>query len=104
MPALPEKGAVYIIVDDICDGGGTFNLLAEEFFKDPASEGAELALFVSHGIFSKGLNAIDKRITSIYTTDSWAQTPRGLVPPEDRLIVLSLQPVIDKILKEVAGA
>lgn len=105
MPALPEKGAVYIIVDDICDGGGTFNLLAEAFFKDPSSEGAELALYVSHGIFSKGLSAIDSRIVTICTTDSWCRLESGVhltATGDHWLTVLSLQPVIDKILSEAA--
>jgi len=72
MPTLPKAGC-YIIVDDICDGGGTFNLLAEEFGKDPLASQSYLEMFVSHGIFSKGLNAIDRRIKRITTTDSWCQ-------------------------------
>lgn len=70
MPIIPKKGR-YIIVDDICDGGGTFNLLAEQFFACPISVYCNLELFVSHGIFSKGLKAIDKRISHITTTNSW---------------------------------
>jgi len=103
LPALPEKGAVYVIIDDICDGGGTFNLLAEAFSKDPASEGAALALFVSHGIFSNGLNAIDSRIALIVTTNSWARLgDTGTQQDPGRLTVLSLQPVIDKILEDAS--
>jgi ribose-phosphate pyrophosphokinase len=94
----------YLVVDDICDGGGTFNLLAEAFEKDPHAAKSRLALYVSHGIFSKGLNAIDKRYEVIYTTDSWCRKPwdvsMDLPARKSRLDVLSLQPVIDKILED----
>lgn len=39
------------IVDDICDGGGTFIGLAEELNKRNAGK---IGIFVTHGIFSKG--------------------------------------------------
>lgn len=60
------QGMDCLIVDDICDGGGTFVGLAEELKKKNAGK---LFLAVSHGIFSKGfevLNCFDK----IFTTDS----------------------------------
>lgn len=86
MPKLPGSGR-YIIVDDICDGGGTFNLLANQFLSDPLASGSSLELFVSHGIFSKGLDAISPAIEHITTTDSWCQIPHG-----DRLTVIPLIP------------
>lgn len=54
----------YLVVDDICDGGGTFNLLAE------ALKNIELDLWVSHGGFTKGLDELLKRYENIFTTDS----------------------------------
>jgi ribose-phosphate pyrophosphokinase len=62
-----------LIVDDICDGGGTFKLLADALM----NEGAEsVDLFVTHGIFSKGPE-LDK-INNIYTTNSYRDlTPEG---------------------------
>lgn len=44
-------GQVVLIVDDICDGGSTFIMLAKKLFDAGA---AEVHLFVSHGLFSKG--------------------------------------------------
>jgi ribose-phosphate pyrophosphokinase len=100
MPPLPGPGS-YVVIDDICDGGGTFNLLAEEFVKDPYAKDSELALWVSHGIFSKGLNAIHPKYELIMTTDSWQRNDiTGTVHDPNRLYVVSLQPVIDKILKD----
>jgi ribose-phosphate pyrophosphokinase len=98
MPPLPGVGD-YVIVDDICDGGGTFNLLADEFMKDPCGEASGLGLIVSHGIFSKGIDNIHPRIDFIMTTDSWY---RG--GDKYRVDVLPLQKVIDKIVEEANDA
>lgn len=92
MPPLPEAGN-YIIVDDICDGGWTFNLLAAQFFADPLA--GALELFVSHGIFSKGLAAIDSGIQHITTTDSWLYPGRYAGYP--RLNVIKLDQLYSKI-------
>ena len=91
LPSLPSHGR-YIIVDDICDGGGTFNLLAREFQADPRSAGSKLELFVSHGIFSKGLGGIDPVIEHITTTDSWCR-----LPSDARLTLLPLSPLFPLI-------
>ncbi len=55
-----------LIVDDICDGGGTFIGLAEELKKKNAGK---LYLAVSHGIFNKGFDAL-KCFDGIFTTDT----------------------------------
>lgn len=89
MPPLPAVGE-YVIVDDICDGGGTFNLLAEEFLRDPYGPESRLSLFVSHGIFSKGVSNIHPKITEIFTTDSWCNVA------DPRLTVLPLTYLIEK--------
>lgn len=55
------------IVDDICDGGGTFTLLADELRKRNCGS---VNLIISHGIFSKGIEAL-QNIDRIYITDSF---------------------------------
>ena len=62
------EGKACLIVDDICDGGGTFMGLAEELKKKNAGD---LYLAVSHGIFSKGVENLQQHFTQIYTTDSF---------------------------------
>ena len=57
-----------LIVDDICDGGGTFIGLAEELKKKNAGK---LYLAVSHGIFNKGVAILNQFFETIYTTDSF---------------------------------
>lgn len=61
------QGKDYLIVDDICDGGGTFIGLADELKKKNAGK---LYLAVSHGIFSKGFENLDV-FEKIFTTDSF---------------------------------
>jgi ribose-phosphate pyrophosphokinase len=61
------NGSDCLIVDDICDGGGTFLGLAEELKKKNAGK---LYLAVSHGIFSKGCDSLLACFSKIYVTDS----------------------------------
>jgi ribose-phosphate pyrophosphokinase len=61
------QGMDCLIVDDICDGGGTFIGLAEELKKKNAGK---LFLAVSHGIFNKGFVDL-KCFNGIFTTDSF---------------------------------
>lgn len=71
---LPETGKL-LIVDDICDGGGTFLGLAEVtgLPKD------RLDLWVTHGIFSKGFGELFKHFGVIHTTDSYFSMPQDSV-------------------------
>lgn len=57
-----------LIIDDLCDGGGTFSGLAEEI-KLVEGDSFPVDLYVTHGIFSKDL-PLDG-IRRIYTTDSY---------------------------------
>ena len=61
------QGLDLLIVDDICDGGGTFVGLAKILKEGGAKS---ISLYVSHGIFSKGLKVLDGAIDAVYTTDS----------------------------------
>ncbi len=63
-----------LIVDDICDGGRTFTELAKLLREAGA---VEVNLFVTHGLFSKGLRALtDYGISNCYT-------PKGVVKKSD---------------------
>jgi len=63
-----EPDGTYLIVDDICDGGGTFLGLA-------AASGlryGQLDLYVSHGVFSKNaLENLSATFDYVYTTNSY---------------------------------
>lgn len=70
---------VYVIVDDICDGGRTFNELSKaireirpiQIFND------SIYLVVTHGIFSSGLLELSKNFNKIYTTNSYSDINIG---------------------------
>ena len=49
-----------LIADDLCDGGGTFVALAEAIRKSPTYRGQPLWLYVTHGLFTKGLEPLKK--------------------------------------------
>ncbi len=63
-----------IIIDDICDGGATFiNIVKkiremQESFKTPPNK---IYLVVTHGIFSKGFEELNKHFEGIYCTNSY---------------------------------
>lgn len=62
----PSRGnGHYLVVDDICDGGGTFLGLADEIDKFGSAD-----LYVTHGIFSRGTKDLLGRYKKIFTTDS----------------------------------
>lgn len=61
------QGKDCLIVDDICDGGGTFIGLAEELRNKNAGK---LYLAVSHGIFSKGFGELSSSFEKIFTSNS----------------------------------
>ncbi len=67
------SGKDVLIVDDICDGGRTFIELAKALKHQGAST---ISLYVTHGIFSKGLDVFKDLIDTIYTTDSFNCTER----------------------------
>lgn len=66
--SVPEPGKCTgrncVIIDDICDGGGTFLAIAEQI------RPAHLTLIVTHGIFSKGFGMLEKHFNEIIVSDS----------------------------------
>jgi len=71
------KNKNVLIVDDICDGGMTFIKTAELLY---AAGAKEVNLFVSHGIFSKGLKVLKQaNIKRIFTQDGEALEYNGVI-------------------------
>lgn len=64
----PIEGQDCVIVDDICDGGRTFIELAKAL----KTRGARsVTLYITHGIFSQGVDVLRPYIDRIYTTNSF---------------------------------
>lgn len=78
-----KSGEHYLVVDDICDGGGTFLGLGEII----REKGAFADLIVTHGIFSKGLDELLTIYKKVITTDSTTFNHTGAltVPAIERL-------------------
>jgi len=56
-----------LVVDDICDGGGTFIGLGEEIRK--LNPNMKLGLYVSHGIFSQGTEKLSDIFNDLFISD-----------------------------------
>ncbi|MCG8183484.1 phosphoribosyltransferase family protein [Tenacibaculum piscium] len=62
------KNKECLIVDDLADGGRTFNFLAKEL----KSQGAtKVFLYVTHGQFNYGFDELKENINHIYCTNSY---------------------------------
>lgn len=66
-------GRPCVIVDDICDGGGTFLGLAE--LLRSRHDAGPLSLIVTHGLFTKGLDALSAAFDRIYTFGPTDEVP-----------------------------
>lgn len=68
-----------MVIDDICDGGRTFIELAKAIREYGHS--GKLALYVTHGIFSKGIEPLLEHYDTIYTKYDWTNSanPRLVV-------------------------
>lgn len=61
-----------LIVDDLCDAGGTF-IGSAQVLRDAGAR--SVSLYVTHGVFSKGVaNLLNNGIDAIYTTTSFASS------------------------------
>lgn len=62
-------GKAVLIVDDLCDAGGTF-IGSAQVLRDAGAR--SVSLYVTHGVFSKGVeNLLNNGIDAIYTTTSF---------------------------------
>lgn len=69
VPIVNVKDHNCLIVDDICDGGGTFIPIAQQLKEQGANS---VSLYITHGIFSKGIDHLTENgIDMIYTTNSF---------------------------------
>lgn len=64
------RGRDLIILDDICDGGRTFIELAKNL-KDQGA--GKLYLYVTHGIFSKGLDVLKEYFTHVFCAHTFLE-------------------------------
>lgn len=77
-----------LIVDDICDGGGTFVGIAKRL-REIGWEG-KLCLYVTHGIFSKGFDELSPLFDTIYTTNTFVGRGYTIEAPAGNVVVLDV--------------
>ncbi|ELO6156289.1 hypothetical protein QVL04_005301, partial [Escherichia coli] len=70
--ATDLSGLTAVITDDICDGGATFIGIAKELRRLNCHK---VVLYVTHGIFSKGIEVFDGLLDQLFTSDSFPQKP-----------------------------
>lgn len=65
----------YVIVDDICDGGRTFEEISKVIQKRRSGFGVDyrIHLLVTNGIFSKGKDELNKHFSSIHALYDWTK-------------------------------
>lgn len=77
-----------MVIDDICDGGGTFGMLSDSITNIESD--VKLNLFITHGIFSKGMTPLSGYDT-VTTTDSICSLdPEFIVEDEPTLNIIKL--------------
>lgn len=86
-PREEVEGRRCLIVDDLCDAGGTFVGLAAAL---KARGAKSVALYVTHGLFTKGTDVLySNGIDEIYTTNAYYDVwPAGI---SDRVKTLELE-------------
>ena len=89
----------YLVVDDICDGGATFLLLAQAFRTPPTV--SILDLYVSHGIFSRGLRDLSQVYEKIITTDAFPTLDLGSGFHNSSLEVVPLFGIVAPIMETI---
>lgn len=85
-----------IMVDDICDGGGTFIGLAEEIIRVQArtlNPMPHLHLWTTHGIYSKGMDELGPVFKRIVSTDSFPHNQWAKIAGRESKIDLPLTTV-----------
>ena len=68
-------GTPALVIDDICDGGATFVALAE-YMRNKNMIGGPSYLYVSHGIFSKGVGLLAACYDRIFAGYNWTGETR----------------------------
>jgi ribose-phosphate pyrophosphokinase len=65
-----------LVLDDLCDAGGTFIAVATELRKH---EPARLDLAITHGLFTKGVGIVKDHFDKVFTTNSYNSNKNGAI-------------------------
>lgn len=96
-PIKASRKEALVLIDDICDGGGTFIGIAEELQQYRNKH--RLILYVTHGLFTKGVDTLFQYFDEIITTNSIFN---GICPNENfKVLDVLSEDFIEYALKQV---
>ena len=75
---LDKHEGPYLIVDDICDGGRTFIEISKYIKRLHGylnRKAPEINLYITHGIFSQGIDVLREHFDSIYVANPFIKIP-----------------------------
>lgn len=78
----PEKSLV--VIDDLCDGGGTFAGIAAEIRK--VAPDRKLSIFVTHMVNPKGIVTLSENYDEVYFTNSYKDWQNEILPKNVKVI------------------
>lgn len=105
IPDIDNPGPV-LIIDDLCDGGGTFvgvgRLLVEQATRLGYHRRLN-ALYVTHGLFSRGTDMLGTHgaISDIWTTDTWPAAYGSGREPFSRSPNVRVIPVVQRVAEAI---
>ena len=72
-----KSGDSFLMLDDLCDGGGTFIQISKKLHE--AKQNIGVNLYVTHGLFSKGKQILyEAGVNEIFTTNSLLRNKDGI--------------------------
>lgn len=78
------KGGSITVIDDLCDGGGTFAGIAQEL-REIAPD-AKLSIYVTHMVNSKGIKTLSENYDEVQFTDSYKNWNTEVLPENVKMI------------------
>ncbi len=81
-----NSGYPILVVDDLCDGGGTFIGISEKLRKELRP--SELSLFVTHAIQKQGIEKVSKCYDKVFITNSYKNWSEEELPENVNVITL----------------
>ena len=76
--------AVFVVIDDLCDGGGTFKGIAQLLgFHYPDRE---RTIYVTHMVNPKGITTLSENYKEVYFTNSYKDWNKETLPDNVKVI------------------
>ena len=81
--AINTKDCFYVI-DDLCDGGGTFAAVAKEVRK--LNKDVKLCIYITHMVNPKGIKTLSNNYNEVYFTNSYRDWQKEKLPDNVKVI------------------